>query len=330
MSTTNVISQQATVNHIEWQNAAQLQNPDGSTSLGFAGAINGVSNAVLIVAGGANFLDKMPWEGGKKNYSNAIHVLEKINEEFVWNKQNKATLPEPIAYCGSTVTNFGVVYVGGENENGLSDKAFVLKWNSDKQEVETKLLPNFPIKITNIALTHFDNVVYAVGGDQVANSSDLMASLDLNCENPEWKTVAKLPFPLANSVVMVQKGEDGPAIYIVGGRTKTASGISDLHNTTFAFNIQKQTWKSCSPLSDGINTTNFSAGAGVALGDHSILIVGGDNGAIFHKIETYLSQIAQTNSAEEKAKLIAEKNILSTTHQGFYKGILCYNTQTNT
>ena len=329
MSTTDTLSQKKAVNHIEWKKAAQLQNADGSISLGFAGAINGITNDVLIVSGGANFQDKMPWEGGKKHYSKEIHVLQKCNNTYSWNKEVQSTLPEPIAYCGSTSTDLGVVYVGGENENGLSNKAFILKWNASKNEVEIKSLPNFPVAITNIGLTHIGNVVYAIGGDEATKSSNAFLSLDLNSKNPEWKTLPKLPIALANSVTVVQKDENGTNIYVIGGRTKTSSGISDLHNTTFVFNIKKQIWESRANISDGKNTTHFSAGAGVAVGNHSIVIVGGDNGETFHKIETYLSQIAKTDSPEEKAKLAAEKNKLNTNHEGFYKGILVYDTRTD-
>ncbi len=329
MSTTDTLSQKKAVNHIEWKKAAQLQNADGSISLGFAGAINGITNDVLIVSGGANFQDKMPWEGGKKHYSKEIHVLQKCNNIYSWNKEVKSTLPEPIAYCGSTSTDLGVVYVGGENENGLSNKAFILKWNESKNEVEIKSLPNFPIAITNIGLTHIGNVVYAIGGDEATKSSNDFLSLDLNSKNPEWITLPKLPIALANSVPVVQKDKNGINIYVIGGRTKTPTGISDLHNTTFVFNIKKLIWESRANISDGKKTTNFSAGAGVAVDNHSIVIVGGDNGETFHKIETYLSQIAKTDSPEEKAKLAAEKNKLNTNHDGFYKGILVYNTLTD-
>lgn len=329
MSTTDALSQKKAVNHIEWKKAAQLQNADGSISLGFAGAINGITNDVLIVSGGANFQDKMPWEGGKKHYSKEIHVLQKCNNIYSWNKEVKSTLPEPIAYCGSTSTDLGVVYVGGENENGLSNKAFILKWNASKNEVEIKSLPNFPIAITNIGLTHIGNVVYAIGGDEATKSSNDFLSLDLNSKNPEWITLPKLPIALANSVPVVQKDKNGVNIYVIGGRTKTPTGISDLHNTTFVFNIKKQIWESRANISDGKNTTHFSAGAGVAVGNHSIVIVGGDTGETFHKIETYLSQIAKTDSPEEKAKLSVEKNKLNTNHDGFYKGILVYNTRTD-
>lgn len=329
MSTTDSFSQKKEVKHVEWKTAAQLQNPDGSLSIGFAGPINGVNNDVLLVAGGANFPDKMPWEGGKKSYSKTIHVLQKCGDTFSWIAAVKSTLAEPIAYCGTTSTDLGVAYVGGENENGLSNKSYLLKWNAEAKEVEIKSLPNFPLAIANIALTHIDNVVYAVGGDEATKSSDYFASLDLNEANPEWKTLPKLPLALANSVAVAQKGKNGIGIYVVGGRTKTASGISDLHHTTFVFDIKKQKWESVAAISDGKNTTNFSAGAGLAVGNHSVLIVGGDNGAIFHQIETYLSQIAQAKSEEEKAELIAKKNKLVTNHPGFYNGILLYNTLTD-
>ncbi|TDE05094.1 galactose oxidase [Flavobacterium hiemivividum] len=329
MSTTDAFSQKTAVKQLDWTTAAQLHNTDGSLSIGFAGAINGVSNDVLIVTGGANFPDKMPWEGGKKSYSKTIHVLEKCKDKFTWIAAVKGELAEPIAYCGTTSTDLGVVYVGGENENGLSNKSFLLKWNATKKEVETKSLADFPLAITNIALTNIGNVVYAVGGDQATQSSDIFASLDLNEENSQWKTLPKLPMALANSVAVAQKGKNGTNIYVVGGRTKTASGISDLHNTTFVFDLKKQSWEAAATISDGKSSTNFSAGAGVAVGTNSVLIVGGDNGEIFHQIETYLSQIAKAESPELKADLIAKKNNLVTNHPGFYNGILLYNTLTD-
>ena len=329
MSTTDAFSQKKEVKHVDWKTAAQVKNTDGSLSIGFAGPINGISNDVLIVSGGANFPDKMPWEGGKKSYSKTIHVLEKCKDTFTWNAAVKSELVEPIAYCGSTSTNLGVVYVGGENENGLSNKAYLLKWNAAKKEVETKSLADFPIAVANISLIHIGNIVYAVGGDEATKSSDLFVSLDLNEKNPQWKTLPNLPLALANAVVIAQKGKNGTNIYVVGGRTKTATGISDLHNTTFVFDVKKQTWNTAATISDGKNTTNFSAGAGVAVGSNSILIVGGDDGVIFHQIETYLSQIAKAKSDEEKAELIAKKNKLVTNHPGFYNGILLYNTLTD-
>ena len=43
---------------------------------GFAGSYAGVSGNALLVAGGANFPDKRPWEGGTKIWYDRVFVLE--------------------------------------------------------------------------------------------------------------------------------------------------------------------------------------------------------------------------------------------------------------
>lgn len=326
---TGALPQKKAILSVEWEKLATLPNADGSASLGFAGAINGVHHDALMVAGGANFPDKMPWEGGEKYYSDEIHILQKKEGKYLWNKKASSKLPQPIAYSGNTATPRGIVYAGGENESGLSDKVYLLKWDASQSQVEIKPLPDLPVALTNAGLTHIGCVVYLAGGDEAKSSSSGFYSLDLECKNPQWNPLPDLPIALANATVLAQDGADGPNIYVIGGRTKTASGISDLHNTVFMYNPRTQTWKSGAPISDGTNTTNFSAGTGVPVSDNFILITGGDNGKVFHQIETYLAQIAQAATAEEKARLTAKKNALTTDHQGFYWDMLLYNTLTN-
>lgn len=325
------LAQRRNVPEINWKLATELPPSKGqSKSLGFAGPINAVSNNALIVAGGANFPHGLPWEGGWKYYSNEIYILEKKENKFVWNKNVKDTLPESIAYCGNTATAKGIVYVGGENENGISNKCFLLNWNSEKQCINVRPLPNLPVALTNIAVANIDNVVYAAGGDEAKNSSNSFLSLDLNDSNAQWKTLAPMPISLANATAIAQIGKDGKEIFIIGGRTKTASGISDLHNTVFAFDPQKQSWRECANISDRKTTTNLSAACGVALSNNEILIAGFDNGKVFHQIETFIAEIANAKTLGEKEKLTNEKNNLSVHHKGFDKRILLYNTISNT
>lgn len=325
----DALPQQASNSTIQWTVVAKITQADGHLSPGFAGAINGVFNNALILAGGANFPDKLPWEGGRKHYSDEIHILLRNKDQFIWNTRVTAKLKTPVAYCGNTSTEQGIVYAGGENENGLSNKAYLLTFDHLKNQVSIKSLPDLPVALTNIALTHIGAVVYAVGGDGKLNSSNSFLSLDLKSENPEWLALPNLPISLANALVVAQKGVDGPNIYVIGGRTKTASGVSELHGTTFIYHPGKRSWTRGASVQDGLKETNFSAGAGLALGKHSVLVTGGDNGYIFHQIETYLSKIAGTEIPEEKEKLIAEKNELNIHHKGFYRGILLYNTLTN-
>ncbi|MES2416691.1 MAG: galactose oxidase [Bacteroidota bacterium] len=323
--TENVFSQKKSIPQLKWTAIAKLPNAKGRPSLGFAGAINGFSNQALIVAGGANFPDKMPWEQGKKYYSKEIQVLQKQGESWQWDKSFKGELPEPIAYCGNTVTPFGIVYAGGENENGLSDKAYLLKWNANTHTIEIKSLPNLPRAASNITLTNIGNVVYAAGGDDSNKSSSQFLSIDLDLPVWKWKALPNLPIALANAVTVAQQNH----VYVIGGRSKNRNGISDLHHSTFAFDLKLHVWKTLAPISDGKNTTNLSAATGVAIGKNYILIPGGDNGKVFHQIEVYMSQILAAKTDAEKARLTAEKNELVIHHDGFYRGVLLYNTLTN-
>ncbi|MBG6234217.1 cyclically-permuted mutarotase family protein [Pedobacter sp. CAN_A7] len=325
MLVSSCVIQKAPITNIAWSKVAQLKNRDGRISLGFAGAINAVTNNVLVVAGGANFPEQMPWDGGRKYYSKEIHILQKFGDVFSWDAAVSRTLPVAIAYCGYTSTEFGIVYAGGENEAGLSKSAFLLQWNPDAHEVEVKPLPDLPVALTNIGLSHLNNVVYAVGGDQQSNSSNKVFSLDLNNQSPQWKKLPDMPVALANSLVIAQQGK----LYVIGGRTKTASGISDLQSSTYVYDPAKESWSNLAPISDSKSFSNFSAGTGLAIGEDYILVTGGDNGEVFHQIETLIAQIAKTASAEEKAQLMAKKNALSIHHKGFDRDVLLYHIKKN-
>src|SRR6187549_1212241 len=80
----------------QWGKLPPLPEP-----LGVAAAFAGVSNGALIVAGGANFPDKMPWEGGKKVWNDRIWVLEKPDGQ--WREAGR--LSRPLAYGVSLTVN---------------------------------------------------------------------------------------------------------------------------------------------------------------------------------------------------------------------------------
>ncbi len=329
LKSTVAFPQKRPLNGIEWKKIAVIKGEADRPSLGYAGVINGVSGDVLLTAGGANFPGKMPWEGGLKDYSDQIYVLEKKGAEYYWNENIRDKLPEAIAYCGNTTTPLGIVYAGGENEKGLSKKVYILKWRSGQDRIEIKRLPDLPVALTNLALTHIGKVVYAVGGDQANSSSASFLSLDLGSERLEWQTLADLPVPLANALVVPQKAKGTTNIYVIGGRAKTSTGISKLYNTVFIYNPATEEWSSGVRVSDGVKTLNFSAGAGVSFSRNLILVTGGDTGEIFHQIESYISRIAKTPDGAGRDSLVARKNELIISHPGFNRDVLVYNTLSN-
>jgi len=309
---------------IQWTVAANIMNDD-QPSIGFAGMVSGINKDVLLVAGGANFPNGMPWQGGKKNYSNQIYVLEKNKTSFQWNSKNTSTLPHSIAYAGSATTEKGMVIAGGDNENGISAKANLLQWNVSKQRVEIKSLPDLPVAVTAPAMTANGNTVYALCGDEAKNSSSKCFYLNLEDRKPVWKSLPDAPIALANGMAVFQNKK----LYLLGGRTKSATSISDLHPTVFAFDFKTNSWGQLADIFDGKTKTPFTAGAAFAVGANYIVLAGGDKGDVFHQIETYLSLMAKATSEEVKAKLTAKKNELVLHHQGFSTDVLLYDIKQN-
>ncbi len=309
---------------LKWETAAQLMNGD-RPSLGFAGMIAGVHKDALIVAGGANFPEALPWQGGKKYYSTEIRVLEKSRTGYTWNIHVKTLLPFPIAYAGFATIGKGLFWAGGENTNGISAKTGLLAWNPSRQEVEAKPLPDLPVAVTSPAMTSDGNTVYLFCGDETANSSARAFSMDLDAAEPTWKSLPDAPLALANGLAVFQNGR----IYLIGGRTKTPSGISVLHATTFVYDIKNKKWTRAADIFDGKKITPFTAGAAFASGSKKILIAGGDKGDIFHQIEIFISEAGATSDPEKKQKILNEKNRLVEQHQGFSTDILEYDITRN-
>src|SRR5262245_7584845 len=90
----------------EWERLAPLPDKEG-----FAGSFAGVSNGTLLVAGGANFPDKKPWEGGTKRWTDTVFVLEKPDGQ--WKVAGK--LPRPLGYGVAVTHGASIVCAGGSD-----------------------------------------------------------------------------------------------------------------------------------------------------------------------------------------------------------------------
>ncbi|MEO6283169.1 MAG: sodium/solute symporter [Dyadobacter sp.] len=323
-------AQDQKANDIVWTNMATLPSPAaGQKQLGLAGAFTGVHNGVLIVAGGANFPDGTPWEGGKKAYQDDIYVLKKQQDSYEWIATKMPHLTVKSAYGASVSVTEGIVCMGGEQEGGVSKKVFLMQWDASKNEVVFKSLSDMPVALANAGATSIGNVVYIAGGESNGKASNGFFALNLSATNPKWEVLPSLPVAMSHSVVVAQNNGKRSHVYVLGGRSANASGISELHSSNFGYDPDKRKWKKLSDINDGKAVTTWSAGTGVANGASYILLIGGDKGNVFHQIETYNAQIAKTGTQELKQKLQAEKVALLTSHKGFSKEIYLYNTITD-
>ncbi len=190
----------------EWERLSPLPDKEG-----FAGPFAGVSNGALIVAGGANFPDKKPWDGGKKVWSDAVFVLEKPGGK--WTVGGK--LPRPLGYGVSVTHGGGVVCVGGSDAERHYADAFRMDWK-DSKLVTTKL-PPLPKPLANGCGALVGDVLYVAGGQEKpdsAKTSKAVWRLDLSAKEPKWQEIDDCPGD--GRMLAVAAGFDG-SFWLVGG-----------------------------------------------------------------------------------------------------------------
>lgn len=323
-------AQDRKANEIVWEDLISLPDKtNGQKNLGVAGAFTGIHQDVLIVAGGANFPNGKPWEGGKKVYQKEIFVLKKKEDSYAWTSPKAKYLNVGIAYGSSVTTPEGIVCLGGEKADGVSKQAFIMQWDALNNDIVFKTLPDIPIALANAGATHIGNVVYIVGGENGGKASNAFYAIDLSASKPVWESLPSLPVALSHMVVVAQNNGQHANVYVLGGRASNVSGISDLHGSVFAYDPVSRLWNKRSAIGDGKTVTNWSAGTGLANGASYIILFGGDNGKVFNQIETFNAQIAKAEKLEIKEQLQLDKLALLTSHQGFDKTIYLYNTITD-
>lgn len=316
-------AQKNTPSMLNWRIAGRLPEP----SIGVAGAFAGISNEVLIIAGGANFPDGEPWKGGVKKYHSSIFVYKK-GPELQLISQDKE-LEKNCAYGASVSTEQGLICIGGENENGPLQDVFLLSWDATAQQVEQKPLPDLPIPLSNLSASLIGNKIYVAGGENKLEVSKKLFSLNLSAANSEWTRLPDLPQALSHGVLVSQSNGEHPCLYLLGGRTRQASGISTLHNSAYQYDPKKKIWTVLNPIGTLADTTiTLSAALGVAQGATSILLFGGDRGNIFTQIEQLNAGIAQSKTEAEKTSLQTHKEALLDAHPGFSKEVFLFNTVT--
>ena len=318
------VAQSKKIISIEWKTIAELPPfREQSKSIGVAGPVVGIINNKLIVAGGANFPDKMPWQGGKKIYYNNISIFNKEKEQ-VFQEKIQNSLTSNIAYAANCITPLGLVYAGGENELGLSDKVYLLQWDEASNNLRQTKLPDLPVETTNGSLVCIDNTIYFLGGETLTNTTNQFYSLNLIKINQGWMTLPVLPKPLSNMVVVAQYLNGQKQIYLMGGRAKQKNGISDFSSDVYSFDIHLKIWDKKKSL-----PYPLSAGTGAVFSEKYILLFGGDQGERFNKVEQTISNINLEKEQFKKENLISIKNKLLESHPGFSNEILLYNTQKN-
>ena len=191
---------------LHWQQLPPLPDP-----VGFAGSYAGASGKALLVAGGANFPDKMPWEGGAKMWHDNVFVLER--PEGPWKAGFK--LPLPSAYGISVTAEDSVVCIGGSDASRHLTNVFRLQWRQGKLVCHN--LPPLPLALANSCGALVGRSVYVAGGTDAPDATRALKKflrLDLSRATPQWEELTPWPGPAR---MLATAAAVGGSFFVVGG-----------------------------------------------------------------------------------------------------------------
>lgn len=246
---------------LEWSQLAPLPDP-----IGVAGAFAGVSEGALVVAGGANFPNGMPWDGGKKVWHDDVWVLER--REGAWRKAGP--LPHPLGYGVSVSWSNGVICVGGSDAMRHHAEAFRLAW--DGHALKREDLPALPMPLANGCGAIVDETVFVAGGSEEVGekeASSRVFALDLGAKDLRWRELPPLP---SGRILATAAGHDG-TFYVIGGAA-LAAGKRVYLKEAWSFNTGSKTWKRLADLPK----PSVAAASPAPIVEGRILMISGDDG----------------------------------------------------
>ncbi len=301
---------------LQWQVAATLPNTtEIKNQLGVAGPVAGRVGNYLLVGGGANFPDKAPWLGGAKQMYDQIYLFRKTAETSLELVSASQHLPYKLAYPACVSTKEGLVVMGGQVAEGLTNKVLLLSMPANEGQVQCHNLPNLPQALANAAATVVGSCVYLAGGElEGTDVSDTFYRLDLQKTKTGWVKMPNLPKALSHHNLVAVDG----SIYLLGGRKRHVNSISELSASVYRFDLQENCWIECASL-----PYPLSAGTAAAIGS-TIVVFGGDKGTVFHRAEMLIAAVNQETDPLKKQILNDIKADVQSTHPGFSNEILCF------
>ncbi|MDR8390774.1 sodium/solute symporter [Aliifodinibius sp. S!AR15-10] len=327
--------------------------PDLPNSAGVAGAFVGRAGDAIIVAGGANFPDRMPWEGGTKVFHDDIYVLKKDSSGYRWISNLDLTLPAPLAYGATIQDGDGLILIGGTEGNKVSRKVLRLRWQPEEKSINLEELPSLPKPLAFMEAARIGNKIYVAGGQHSLDSARATKSfweLDLSQENTgqfQWKQLPAWPGPArVHPIAAAQHKGDSPYFFLFSGRNVQSDGSIEVLKDAYRFNTKTKEWNTLAPVAHNLSGGGQSVmgGSAVASGDAHILIFGGDPGDLLmerlkkmSKVDSLNNQLPSANNQSTEQVIQQQIDRLGRQIQNnleekapFSKDILSYHTITDT
>ena len=280
---------------------------------GVAAAFIGTSSDAVIIAGGSDFPDAFPWEGGKKFYSDGIWLIKKSASGYECVPVDDARLPRPLAGGVSASLNGSLYCFGGSD--GVTPSADVLRLTVSGKSVKVETVASLPEGFTPAAAAPYSGKIYVHGAAGQEN-----ALYAYNPSNNTWTSLAACPSRVISEGACFIHKHNGRenAMYLIGGRGTDETGLHIATNVWEYLPTHNEWNKKAAFVSEG-KPVNLMYSSAVAYGSGHILVFGGDDGVEFIK-----------RMELEKAQATEELRDAFLSHQGFSNDIFAYHPITDT
>ena len=280
---------------------------------GVAAAFIGTSSDAVIIAGGSDFPDAFPWEGGKKFYSDAIWLLKKSSAGYECVAVDGARLPRPLAGGVSASLNGSLYCFGGSD--GVTPSADVLRLTVSGKGVKVETVASLPEGFTPAAAAPYSGKIYVHGAAGLEN-----ALYAYNPSNNTWTSLLACPSRVISEGACFIHKHNGRenAMYLIGGRGTDETGLHIATNVWEYLPTHNEWNKKAAFVSEG-EPVKLMYSSAVAYGSGHILVFGGDDGVEFIK-----------RMELEKAQATEELRDAFLSHQGFSNDIFAYHPITDT
>lgn len=268
--------------------------PELPNDLGLGGPYAGNDHGVLIVAGGANFPDGLPWDDppGEKVWHDEVYVYDQSNESWLSTSQlaTPFRLPKRLAYGVSISTDDGLLLIGGEEDGEPVADVLRLRWDAERQQMDLDELPSLPTPSSYLAGGMIGATVYIAashrsqGADRLDTNSFWALDLSREREELRWKSLPTWSGePRIKAIAAVQAaGGDQKFFYLFGGENpafdtagEPALDRFEYFNDAYRFDPKDNTWKEVTGTGD---YGAIAAAASMEVGQSHILVFSGADG----------------------------------------------------
>ncbi len=328
------ISQVMAAGIFEWGKLSAMPDAHGFAGV-YAGVVSDGSNGdTLLVAGGANFPGKAPWDGGAKEYHRSVFALP-LGTGGEWRELDQPW-PEPVGYGMSVSLRGGSsLFLGGQRLEGEGEQALasvrVVGLRDGKLSIEDG--PTLPEgRSEGVAEVVGDLVIVVAGVTDSAEGKNFkvlqtVVALDTSKPRDEWKWET-LPWP-ESSPGVAARGRMHPTagvrdgiFYLFGGRDFPDPAVrddqtderifgADYLRDAYAFDVAKRQWRRLADLPHGLSAAPSTA---VPTGATHLAVLGG----------------VPVSFLKEQLAARPDTNGQGPEHPGFPAEIHVYDTMTNT